>query len=147
MNDEIDKPVTRQLSAVEQLERKLKARQDAERQARKALDDADQVAILQAKLDHGEHAVSALRLSKPKPGLPSVVVVRKPDKTEYKRFRDLLLREEKKKAFEFIQADCRLYPDDATFAAMRDEFQELPDAIMAVAVALAKGGAVDEGKG
>ncbi len=145
--DEIEKPAPRQPTRLEQLEQQLKAKQDAERTKRAELDEADQVAVLEAKLTHGEHSVAVARLRTPAPGLPGLVVVKKPEKSDYKRFRDLLLRDEKKKAFEFIQADCRVYPDDATFALMREEFQELPDLIMSMAVALAKGGAVDEGKG
>ena len=133
-------------SRIEELEQQLEQKRAAEKAARAAQDEADEIAVLEAKLALGEHAVGVIRLSRQAPGLPGLVVVRTPDKTEYKRFRDLTFRDEKKKALEFIQGDCRVYPDDATFARMREVFLELPDAVAVTAIALAKAGARDEGK-
>ncbi len=134
-------------SRIEELEKKLAERQAGEKAARKAQDEADEIALLEAKLEHGEHAVAALRLARPAPGLPGLVVIRKPDKLEHKRYRDLVFRQETKKAVEFLQNDCRVYPDDATFARMREEFQSLPDVIATAADKLGSGAAKDEGKG
>ena len=133
-------------SRIEELEQQLQARRDAEKAARKEQDETDEVAVLEAKLQHGEHAVGVIRLSRQAPGLPGLVIVRTPDQTEYKRFRDLTFRDEKKKALEYIHGDCREYPDDATFGRMREVFLELPDTVAVTAIALAKAGARDEGK-
>lgn len=107
---------------------------------------ADEIAVAKAKLEHGSHNVSVIRLSRTAPGLPTLVVCKTPDRLAHRRFRDVLLRDEKKRALDFMASDARVYPDDATFVRMCGVFPELSDQVAAVGIALAKGGAVIEGK-
>jgi hypothetical protein len=133
-------------SRLEQLQAQLRQRQASERAERAALDEADEVAYLEAQLKFGEHAVSRAKLGRPTPGLPGSVIVRKPDKVAYKRYRDLLFRKEPKKALEFLQGDCLVYPDAVTFEKMVADSQDLPDVVASIAQTLAKGGADEAGK-
>lgn len=131
---------------IAEAEARLEAAREADRAYRDEQDKRDMLAVLEAKEKYGEHAVAVLELVRKAPGLPGLCIARTPDKIEHKRFRDMATQQKVRHAIELLQSDCRVYPDDATFKQMRDVFQHLPEAIADAAIALAKGGAKEEGK-
>ena len=134
------------MGRLEELQEQLRQR-DAEHETQRAeQSEADEIAALEAKLAHDPTEIAVIRLQRYAPGLPTLVVAKKPGPAEYKRFRDLILRGEKTRALGFLCGDCRHYPDAKTFADMALVFPELPDQVAMAGSALAKGGAEEEGK-
>jgi hypothetical protein len=134
------------VSTREELEARLKAKEAAADAARAEQVEIDEMALLEAKLEHEPHEIAVMRLSRHAVGHPTLVIVKKPSGPAYKRWRDLLLRNERNKALGHMSADCLLYPSVDAFAAMAKVFPELPDQVAITGAALAKGGAEEEGK-
>jgi hypothetical protein len=134
------------MSTREELEARLLEKEAKLDEARAEQAEKDEIAVLEAKLEHELHDLSVMRLQRYAPGLPTLLIVRKPDSAQYKRWRDLLLRGDRAKALGFLSKDCLLYPSAEVFGRLAQVFPELPDQVAVVGAELAKGGAEQEGK-
>jgi hypothetical protein len=131
---------------LKELQELLRLKEEECETSRAAQAEADELAVLKAKLAHPLADLAVLRLQRHAPGLPTLVIARKPSSEAYKRWRDLLLKSKREMALRFMAGDCLEYPKPDVFASMAETFPELPDQVAMTGAELAKGGAEAEGK-
>lgn len=129
-----------------ELQELLRIKEQECEDSRAAQADVDELAVLEAKVDLPLDEISVMRLQRHRPGLPTLVIVKKPSSSEYKRWRDLLLKGKRGDALRYLSADCLRYPSREVFASMLEVFPELADQVAVTGAELAKGGAEAEGK-
>ena len=138
-------------SPLEIAEAKREARKAAAAEARDAQAAIDTDAISELEACLGDSAVRALNVPHA-PGRVAKVAFRCPNAAEYKRYRDGIKQRKDGKpgdvaaAHELLGASCRVYPDDAAFAALCEAAPGVVGHMGARAAALAAGEAEAEGK-
>lgn len=143
------------METVEEIEKRR-----ADRQADLAKKQTEQYAVDLAARDaleqeHGDGAVTAVKVAKFKPGFPERVIVKVPTSAQYKRYVDQVGKAggakdpaKTRKASELLAESCWIYPREADDRkAMLEEFPGLLTTVAIAAAALAEGKAEDEGKG
>lgn len=137
---------------VEEIEAARATRREAAKAARDEQRLKDLEALDALELEHGDGRVKDLDLPAFVAGLPTLVVVRTPQATEYKRFRDQQRRaggkgEESGKSMDLLATTCVAYPDPETYKRVCDAFPGTHDAAGLAAIKLAEAKGAAEGKG
>ena len=135
----------------------IEARREARRQTYEAARSAQRAKDIEA-LDaleeaHGYGAVRVVEPARWVPGLPTLAVVRAPDPAQFKRWRDRLRGEAAKegrgdlaKPTEELADVCIVYPDQETYARLREASPGLHLGAGNAAAALATGKEIEAGK-
>jgi hypothetical protein len=98
------------------------------------------------EIEHGDACVSAISLGIHKPGLPTMIVVKRPSGPEHNRFRDMVHKEKRAQALSLLADVTVAYPDAATYKQLKEEFPGIHDSVAIRALKLAQAGIEEEGK-
>lgn len=130
----------------------------AKRKAEAAKAEAEQYAkdleaLDKAEVDHGDGAVSSVRIPF-RAGYPVLVIVKAPEKAFLKRYRSRVKIKDgtfdagaNAEAAEELAPSCLVYPEKATFDELCGFYSGLAAQVGSEAIKLASGKAADEGKG
>jgi hypothetical protein len=116
--------------------------------------DKDFAALDELEIKHGDSCVTHMDVPW-SPGMPTMIIARKPNAIEYKRFQDRVKPKNGKAVpFEAQQAAAReltectlLYPSKDVFAELAEQRPAIVEQLGIDACALAQASKADEGKG
>ncbi len=116
----------------EEIEAKRAARKEAIAKARADQYAKDLVHIDELEVEHGDDRVGILKTPSFVEGLPTVVVVRTPAPSVFKRYRQMVRRAGTKyeaigEARDMMAAECVAYPDKDTYERMKESWPSIHD--------------------
>lgn len=138
---------------IEEIERRRAERKEAlaaQRAAQYAIDLEAQDA---AEVERGDGNVGVAEVARWLPGYPTLVLVRMPTSTEFKRYQDTVKPQGEKRYGDVVKAAnqladmCVIYPSKDEYARMRDAFPGIHTAAGATAANMCGEKEKEEGKG
>lgn len=123
------------------IEAKRAARKEAIAKARAEQYAKDVVQVDAFEMEYGDDRVSVLKTTSFVEGLPTVVVVKTPSPSVFKRYRQMVRRAGQKyeaigDARDMMATECVAYPDKETYERMRESWPSIHDNVGAEAAKL-----------
>lgn len=139
------------MSRIEEIEARRAARREAEEKAKAAQYESDLEELEKAEAAYGCSSVAFLKVDFV-PGLPTMVVIRRPDAEYVKRFNQKAMAASGKPhlggaAIEELADSCVVYPKPDVYQKMCETFGSLKLSVGARAVKMNEAHAVEAGKG
>jgi hypothetical protein len=124
------------LGEARRADRKAATQKARDEQYAKDLEDIERL-----ESEHGEDRVSVLTTPSFVEGLPTVVILRTPDKPRFDRFRTQVRKaghntEAIGSAKDMLASSCLIFPDEAIYAKMRESWPSIHDSVGNEAVRL-----------
>jgi hypothetical protein len=135
-------------AAIAAIEARRAERQASTQKARNAQYAIDVARVDELEEEHGAGRVRVLKTSSFVPNLPTLVVVKTPSELHFKRFRQQVRKangdtEEIGAAKDLLASVCLAYPDEVTYARMKQSWPSIHDNVGQAAIQMGEA----EGKG
>jgi hypothetical protein len=127
---------------IAEIEARRAERQSTTAKAREEQYAKDLVHVDELEIEHGDDRVAVLKTSSFVAGLPTVVVVKTPAPSEFKRYRQMVRKAGLQKleavgaARDMLAAECVAYPDKETYERMKEAWPSIHDNVGGEAVRL-----------
>jgi hypothetical protein len=131
-----------------ELEARRATRKETTAKAREEQYVKDLERVDEIETEHGDDRVAVLKVPSFVAGLPTLVVVSTPQPLVFKRFRQMVRKaasntEAMGAAKDLLASSCIAYPDEVTYARMKDSWPSIHDNVGVEAIRLGE----TEGKG